>query len=381
MDNLTSPNSPNQESGKQPQSSDTPLVSEQERPIKRKYLQLGIILLFLVLIGLAGIYWYSRQNKVENSTQQSQQSNTSTVIGDNRQLLNYKTYTNTQYDYTFEYPDDYTVNENNGQVTVTATADLTSGGHEFGSINISVANGQDIYAIADAKVKQVGKNLVSNKTISFAGKYAVEISYGSDIGADYKNIIVAGNPILDIEVGGYDPNFDAILKTFKFVTPPVVSKSEQQIKAGQRKQYVSQSFGISFTYNVEAYTAPQVIQEENPNYNSTKTSIIVLGDNIFPQDFATAKAYVRIYKEAGRPADFINQEVKSLPKYEEGIGGCKILDNNSVDGQPSVHYQCSELGDTHTVLIKHPDGSFIRVQGAFAGNDYLELVKSIKFIR
>ncbi len=173
-----------------------------------------------------------------------------------------------------------------------------------------------------------------------------------------------------------------IMATFKFTDPStaITRKSEEQVRSGKREVYNNPSFGLGFAYDAESYTAPKIIQEQNPNYNNQKSTVIILQD-VSPRTVSTARSSVRIYKETGRPTNFLDQELKALPKYDPGVGGCQVISRAAIDSQAALHYQCSELGDTETVLILHPDGSYIRIQGVFTNESFMALVNSLKFVK
>ncbi len=152
-------------------------------------------------------------------------------------------------------------------------------------------------------------------------------------------------------------------------------KSEADVAEGKLVNYKNQDFGISFTYNQEAYTSPVVFTEGNSYQDYQQQSQILMRDNTFIGEVATATGSVRIHKE-DRPEGYLSTEVKNIKSYEY----CKILNQDLVDGQAAVRYQCSELGDGETVLFQHPKGYFIRIHGTFTSKYYDEIIKSITLL-
>ncbi len=161
-------------------------------------------------------------------------------------------------------------------------------------------------------------------------------------------------------------------------TSNVRFKTEAELNAGKILEYNNSDYGIKFKYNQEAYTAPKIIKETNPANNNTLQNVIILSDNSYVGEWETATGYVRIYRENNRPDNFLAQEEKRVLSYQDAP--CVILSKADIDGQSALRYKCSEMGDGETVLIKHPKGFYIRVEGAFTKKYFDELVKSISLL-
>lgn len=161
-------------------------------------------------------------------------------------------------------------------------------------------------------------------------------------------------------------------------TSNVKFKTEAELNAGKIVEYKNFDFGIKFEYNQEAYTDPKIIKETNPANNNQEGDVIAMRDNSYVGVWETATGYIRIYRENNRPVNFLAQEEKRALSYQDSP--CVILSRENIDGQPALRYKCSEMGDGETVLIKHPKGFYIRVDGAFTKKYFDELVKSISLL-
>ena len=207
----------------------------------------------------------SQTDTIASTSPQSAQPQTNTS--------GWKTYTNSQYGFSFEYPVDWVLSvDTNGSVTV----DFPGDDEGDNGITVSELSNQELKDLNSGVIvtsQESGLYNYNNWQVSIAKDDVGEEFYRAVFAKDFTNFVVSSfnsNDLVSIR--------DHLLSTFQFIVPasPIVSSSKTQAQADTNgwKTYTNSQYSFSFNHpviNLADYQ-PTASQEVN-DYNASSTTL------------------------------------------------------------------------------------------------------------
>jgi hypothetical protein len=188
--------------------------------MKQRKTPLGAIILIVIItvvIVAGGIYWWQTSRGTKSTTDQNvaEQIDSAKVITEAKQ--NTKTYSSSQFNYSFEYSKDWFLTENQSieaqpEVILISKQKLTERMEPNIELSITVNR--------SSLEENIRDNLISREEIMFTGQPATKINFTGDFGPPIVSILIPQNNYTFVM--SYDPadqdyaEIEKILNSFSF---------------------------------------------------------------------------------------------------------------------------------------------------------------------
>lgn len=138
--------------------------------------------------------------------------------------------------------------------------------------------------------------------------------------------------------------------------------------------YRDLQLGISFSYHPKSYSPPYNFDPDTGTVAKNAAGMLRLDK--LPRMNGTANGYVNITNAKDSSTSYLDEEYEKVSTN----GLCTVTSRGTIAGQKSLWYQCAEMGDSEMVIVSHPKGGFLKIEGTFTGDAFRDLVQSLKFV-
>ena len=188
--------------------------------MEQRKTSLGTIILLVIIavvVVAGGIYWWQTGQGPKSPTDQevTEQTDSAKVITEAEQ--NTKTYSSSQFNYSFQYPENWFLTEGQSieaqpEVVLISKQKLMEGTEPDTELSITVNR--------SSLEENMRDNLISREEITFAGQSATKINFTGDFGPPIVSILIPQNDYTFVI--SYDPadkdyaEIEKILSSFSF---------------------------------------------------------------------------------------------------------------------------------------------------------------------
>lgn len=175
-----------------------------------------LLVVIAVIVVAGGIYWWQTNQEPKSPTDQdvTEQTEPAKVTTETEQ--NTKTYSSSQFSYSFQYPKDWFLTKFSTGVTqpevISISKEKPISEEPNDQLNISINK--------SSLEKNMRENLISREEITFAGQSATKINFTGDFGPPIVSILIPQNDYTFVI--SYDPadqdyaSIETMLNSFSF---------------------------------------------------------------------------------------------------------------------------------------------------------------------